>query len=174
MFLGFSRYKALLRRLLITTLLVLITSYSTLCLANDKRLTVSGSSTVAPLILEISKRFERLHPGVRINVQTGGSSRGINDTRTGLAGVGMVSRALKPTEDDLTAYVIATDKIGIIVHRSNPVSTLSHQEILDIYTGATTNWRQLGGENRPITVVNKAEGRSTLELFLEHFDRGTA
>ena len=170
MFLGSDQYKRLFRHFLIAPLLMLLTGYSTLSLASDNRLTVTGSSTVAPMILEISKRFERLHPGVRIDVQTGGSSRGINDTRTGIADLGMVSRALKSTEADLTAYLIATDTIGIIVHRSNPISTLSHQQIRAIYTGATTNWRQLGGDNRPITVVNKAEGRSTLELFLANFE----
>ncbi len=132
-------------------------------------LMVTGSSTVAPLAAEIGKRYESLHPDVRVDVQTGGSSRGVNDARAGLADIGMVSRALKSSERDLLSFTIALDGIGIIVHRDNPVSALSKEQIIDIYTGKLGNWREAGGTDAPITVVNKAEGRSTLELFLHYF-----
>ena len=135
----------------------------------ESKLALTGSSTVAPLALEIAKRYEQQHPGVRIDVQTGGSSRGINDARTGLADIGMVSRALKPSERDLTPYLIAMDGIGIIVHGSNPITRLSDGQVIAIYTGLVSNWNTVGGPDLPITVVNKAEGRSTLELFLHHF-----
>ena len=137
--------------------------------AADTRLVLTGSSTVAPLALEIGKRFERENPGVRVDVQSGGSSRGINDARSGLADIGLASRALKPEEGDLHADTIAMDGIGLIVHADNPVKALSDEQIRAIYTGAVTNWKAVGGADRRITVVNKAEGRSTLELFLHHF-----
>ncbi|HYE37353.1 phosphate ABC transporter substrate-binding protein [Methylocaldum sp.] len=134
-----------------------------------KKLVLTGSSTVAPLAGEIGKRFEALHPGVRVDVQSGGSSRGINDARSGTADIGLVSRALKPEEQDLRSFTIALDGIGLIVHQANPVKELSPKQIVDIYTGKITHWKQVGGADAPITVVNKAEGRSTLELFLHHF-----
>ncbi len=137
--------------------------------AKDNRLTLSGSSTVAPLALEIAKRYELNHPGVRINVQTGGSSRGISDTRRRLSDIGMVSRKLKSDEQDLTAFLIALDGIGVITHKSNQVPEVSDEEIIDIYQGNVHKWDVLGGADLPITVVNKAEGRSTLELFLRYF-----
>ena len=137
--------------------------------AADEKLVLTGSSTVAPLVLEIAKRYEERHPGVRIDVQTGGSSRGINDARSGLADIGMVSRALKAGETDLHAFEIARDGIGIIVHRSNSAIALSDEQIIDIYTGKKRDWREVSKGAGPITVVNKAEGRSTLELFLHHF-----
>lgn len=135
----------------------------------DDKLTLTGSSTVAPLILEIGKRFEKLNPGVRVDVQSGGSSRGISDARSGLADIGMVSRALKPEEKDLTPSLIARDGITVILHKSNPVRTLTREQIVAIYTGKVDNWRAVGGRDLKITVVNKAEGRSTLELFTQHF-----
>ena len=137
--------------------------------AADTRLVVTGSSTVAPLALEIGKRFEHDNPGVRVDVQSGGSSRGINDARSGLADIGLASRALKPEEADLHAETIAIDGIGLIVHADNPVKALSDTQVRAIYTGAVTNWKAVGGPDRRITVVNKAEGRSTLALFLHHF-----
>ena len=136
--------------------------------AASQRLILTGSSTVAPLVGEIARQYESIHPGVRIDVQTGGSSRGINDVRNSVADIGMVSRSLKSTENDLQAFTIALDGISMIVHTNNPITTLSKQQIADIYTGKITNWKTVGGPDARITVVNKAEGRSTLELFLHY------
>lgn len=133
------------------------------------KLVVTGSSTVAPLVGELAKAFEAQHPDVRIDVQTGGSSRGLADARQGLADIGMVSRALKTEESDLYGVAIARDGISVILHDENPVQNLSIAQIKDIYTGRITDWSDVGGPSAPITVVNKADGRSTLELFLKFF-----
>jgi phosphate transport system substrate-binding protein len=133
------------------------------------RLVVTGSSTIAPLAAELARAFESAHAGVHIDVQSGGSSRGIADARQGLADIGLVSRALKDSERDLSAFPIARDGIAMILHADNPVTTLTRAQIIGIYTGSIGNWRELGGREAPITVVNKAEGRSTLELFLQYF-----
>lgn len=132
-------------------------------------LQITGSSTIAPLISEIGKRFERRHPGVRVEVQMGGSSRGAADARRGLADIGMVSRALNEEEADLHAFAIAADGVCVIVHADNPVASLSDRQIAAIYRGEIDNWKQVGGSDHAITVVNKAEGRSTLEIFAEYF-----
>jgi phosphate transport system substrate-binding protein len=134
-----------------------------------EQLVITGASTIAPLAAEIAKRFERLHPGTRVDVQSGGSSRGIADVRRGLADIGMVSRELKADELDLRATTIARDGVCIIVHRDNPVAELSDEQIRSIYLGQIENWKDVGGVDAKIIVVNKAEGRSTLELFLSHF-----
>ena len=135
-----------------------------------KKITLTGSSTVAPLASEIAKKFEAENLGVRIDVQTGGSARGFADTAQGLADIGMVSRALKDSESEkFQSFAIAKDGIGIILASSNSIKSLSDQQIVDIYTGKITNWQQVGGEDTSITIVNKAEGRSTLELFLKYF-----
>ncbi len=133
------------------------------------KLVLTGSSTVAPLAAEIAKRFELLHPNVRIDVQTGGSSRGVNDVKAQLSDIGMASRSLKPNEAELLNFTIALDGISIIVNKANPVTSLDKQQIIDIYTGKVVNWQAVGGNDAPITVVNKAEGHSTLELFLHYF-----
>lgn len=138
--------------------------------AASNRLVITGSSTVAPLMSEIAARFEDAHPEVRIDVQTGGSSRGMTDVRKQLADIGMVSRALKSNEKDLIPHLIARDGICLITHGSNPVNELTNQQIIAIYTGKITNWSEVGGSDANIVVVHKAEGRSTLELFLKHFE----
>lgn len=137
--------------------------------ASGNKIVVTGASTIAPLALELGKRFEKMHPGVRIDVQSGGTSRGINDVRTGFSQIGMASRPLNNSENDLHSHVIAYDGVSIILHRDNPIKSLSNDQIRDIYTGKIANWSEVGGRDARITVVNKAEGRSTLELFLQYF-----
>lgn len=137
--------------------------------AADNKLVLTGSSTVAPLAAEIGKRFEARNPDIRVDVQSGGSSRGVADARSGLADLGMVSRAPNAEETDLQFFPIARDGVGVIVHRSNPVDALTDEQIVEIYTGKITDWSGVGGKAGRITVVTKAEGRSTLELFLHYF-----
>ena len=152
--------------------IVLCTIWSldaSLAQADGHKLVITGSSTMAPLVAEIGKRFETRHPGIRIDIQTGGTSRGIADVINSIADIGMASRALKSQEQHLHGSVIARDGITIILHQSNPVQELTDGQIRAIYTGGITHWNQVGGPDAPITVVNKAEGRSTLELFLDYF-----
>ena len=137
--------------------------------ALEGKLVLTGSSTVAPLAAEIARRFEEHHPKTRIDVQTGGSSRGIADARSGVADIGMASRALKAEESDLHAITLAQDGICLVVHRDNPVTALDDQQVVAIYTGSIQDWAAVGGVPGPITVVNKAAGRATLEVFLDHF-----
>lgn len=134
------------------------------------KLVITGSSTMAPLIAEIGKRFESLHPKVRVDVQTGGSSRGITDAKQGLADIGMSSRLLKDEEKaDLVTYILARDGVCFLVHKSNPIEALTDQQIVDIFTGKITNWKHVGGRDAAVTVINRADGRSELELFSHHF-----
>jgi phosphate transport system substrate-binding protein len=137
--------------------------------AQPKKVVLTGSSSVAPLMGEMAKRYEAQHPGSRVDVQSGGSSRGIADARQGAADIGMVSRGLKSEESDLQSFTIAKDGISVILHKNNPVANLSDDQIVQIYTKKINNWRLVGGGDAPITVVNKAEGRSTLELFAKYF-----
>ena len=84
------------------------------------KLVMTGSSTCAPLVAELAQAFEALHPGVRIDVQTGGSSRGIRDASSGLAEIGMSSRNLKSEEEELVQGVtFAQDGVAFLVHAGN-------------------------------------------------------
>lgn len=143
--------------------------------SGTQRVVITGSSTIAPLIEEIAKRFEQEHPEFRIDVQTGGSSRGISDAQNGLADIGMASRELKASEKaKLVTHCVAVDGIGIIVHQNNPVTRLTSDDIKKIYLGQVQNWAELGGSNESIAVINKASGRGTLEVFLNHFQLNEA
>lgn len=136
----------------------------------SQTLVITGSSTVAPLVNEIGKQFEQDNPDTRVDVQTGGSSRGIADARSGTADIGMVSRALTANESDLNGFPVALDGIAMIVHESNPIQELTPEQIQKVYRKQIQNWSDVGGNKGAITVVNKAEGRSTLEVFEAFFE----
>ena len=153
-----------------TTLVVIVTSF--LILFQDKnpniqKISIAGSSTVAPLLSEIARLYEREHPDVRIEIQTGGSSRGITDTRESRIHIGMVSRSPYSNETDIKWYPIAKDGIGIITHAKNTLKSINKSQLTDIYLGTIKSWKQLSGQSDgEIIVVHKAEGRSTQEVFL--------
>jgi phosphate transport system substrate-binding protein len=133
--------------------------------ANADDIRVTGSSTIAPLVLEIARSFEAKYPGTRVFVETGGSGKGILDVRRGLADVAMISRAPLPDEIDLVAHTIARDGIALIVSADNPVSALTKEQIRTIFAGEFRNWSVFGGEDRGIVVVAKGEGRATSEVL---------
>lgn len=133
------------------------------------RLLLTGSSTMAPLMSDVAKRFEALHPDIKIEVQAGGSGRGISDALAGKADIGMVSRALTEKERDLKSFAIARDGISMVIHRDNPIKALSNQQVVDIYTGKIKNWNLIGGKDAPITVLSAGPKYSSTELFTHHF-----
>jgi phosphate transport system substrate-binding protein len=136
---------------------------------NLRNLVLTGSSTMVPLLRDIGKRFESSHPGVRVDVQASASTRGVSDARQGLADIGMVARSLKPDEAMLQATPIALDAVCIIVNRTNPVETLTDDQIVRMYTRGHSNWKEVGGPDLPIVLVHMTDGRALLDLFLDHF-----
>ena len=135
------------------------------------KLEITGSSTVAPLAQQIAERFEKLHPGTRIDVQTGGSSRGIISTQKGAADIGMSSRNLKPDELELLeTTVIAWDGVAFLVHQDNDIDQLSVEQLRDIYTGKVQSWSEVGGSKQQIVVSNRSNGRSELDLVCDYLN----
>jgi phosphate transport system substrate-binding protein len=133
------------------------------------KLLITGSSTMQPLMAEVAQRFQSLHPGVQIEVQAGGSGRGVSDARNGKADFGMASRALTDKESDLFGFPVGRDGIGILVHTQNPVKALTRDQVSGLYTGRVANWKELGGHDAAVFAVGAAPGHSSHELFLEHF-----
>lgn len=137
--------------------------------AQAEKLTLTGSSTLAPVMTELAKRFMAANPGVNITVETGGSSRGAADALSGKADIGMVSRALHPGEKNLFVFTIARDGIALVVHGSNPVKSLSRAQVIDILSGKTANWKAVGGNDAPIHVGSRKPGHSSIEIVTHYF-----
>jgi phosphate transport system substrate-binding protein len=149
---------------------VLGTGYFLLPKEGPERFLLTGSSTVAPILQLVAEDLQATDPGLRIDVEMGGSSRGIQDVRAGQCDVGMASRDLNSEErEGIVARRIAYDGVAMIVHRDNPLSELAREQVIDVYRGTHRDWKELGAGAGEIFVVNKAEGRATLTVFLEHF-----
>jgi len=140
----------------------------------ERRLRITGSSTVAPLAGELAEKMEAQRESLRINVQAGGSARGLADVRKGLTDIGMVSRALRESESDVTGHLIARDGIAMIVHTANPRDAIETREVAALYTGEVGQWSALDGPDRPVTLIHKADGRATQQVFLRYFELDNA
>jgi len=137
--------------------------------SNEARpLVLTGSSTIYPLMLEIGRRFERLNPGVNIEVTSGGSGKGIADLRGGISDIAMVSRQLADNERDLFAFALCRDGAAIVVHRGNPLKGLSSRQLADVLTGKITDWKQLGVRPGPLKLAWRKEGQAIPELVMTH------
>ena len=124
---------------------------------------------MAPLMKAIGQRFRKLHPSVEIEIETGGSGKGIQDARHGRCDIGMSSRGLRSDERDLTGFALARDGVCLIVHASNPITSLSKLQVADVFTGKVSNWMEVGGRNEPIHALNRFPSRSEVELFCQFF-----
>lgn len=135
---------------------------------DSKLVTVSGSTSVGPLMEVLGERYEDGKDYVSVEIQQIGSSAGIKNAISGVSQIGMSSRDLKEDEAKEVSYTaIAYDGIVLIVNKENTIRDLSIDEIRGIYTGEITNWSSLGGEDRPIIVVSREEGSGTRDSFQE-------
>ncbi|NLT94129.1 MAG: phosphate ABC transporter substrate-binding protein [Clostridia bacterium] len=134
-------------------------------------LKLAGSTSVQPLAEELAMRFMELNREVKIDVTGGGSGAGVESTINGAADIGMTSRELKESEKEnnpgLKTVVIAQDGIAVIVNKNNIVDDLTLEQVKDIFSGKITNWKDLGGKDTAITVVNREEGSGTRGAFEE-------
>lgn len=132
------------------------------------RLAITGSATLTPLITEVAARFEKLHPAVKIEVQGGGSAKGIAALRAGEADLAMVSRPLGASERDFYAFPIMRDGVAIVVNRGNPVNTITTEQLKEVLQGRITNWKALGGAAAPLTVVWRGKGSGSTEIIVDY------
>ena len=134
-----------------------------------------GSDTIVNLALAWAEYYQGEHEDVRISVTGGGSGTGIAALMNGTVDIANASRQIKPEEIetaqsngvDPIEFVIARDAIAVIVNPENPVKELTLQQISDIYSGKITNWKEVGGDDRPIVRLSRETNSGTHVYFLE-------
>lgn len=107
------------------------------------KIVVAGSSSVTPVMEKLKEAYEKANGGkITVEVQQSDSTTGITSASDGLCDIGMASRDLKDEEKSsgLTATVIATDGIAVIVNKENPTDGLTSDQVKSIYVGDTTDW----------------------------------
>ncbi len=147
-------------------------------------ISVKGSDTMVNLSQKWAEVYMQKNPEVSIQVTGGGSGTGIAALLNGTTNIANASRELKESEFDKAsekgitpkAYEVALDGIAVIVHPDNPVTTLTVQQLSDIFTGKVKNWKEVGGNDSPITLYGRENSSGTYEFFREHVlgkdDRG--
>lgn len=131
-------------------------------------LNITGSTSVAPFIEHLAELYQHEHEGSTINVQSLGSTAGIQAALDGVADIGMSSRTLTSQETtQLDQLIVAQDALAIIVHPLNPVSNLDQNQIQAVFKGEITNWAELGGSDSPIVLVIREAGSGTFGAFEE-------
>ncbi len=131
------------------------------------KVTVSGSTSVGPVMEILAEKFQEKNKGVSIEIQQVGTSAGIKNAIEGTSEIGMASRDLKDEEKSsgLKETKIALDGIALITHKNNKIKDLTTAQIKDIYTGKITNWKEVGGKDAPIVVVSREDGSGTRDGF---------
>lgn len=132
-------------------------------------LIIDGSTTVFPIAQAAADAYMNQHSNVDIQVSGTGSSNGVTAVGSGSADIGMASRELKSSEEELypnlEQYVVAKDGIALIVHTSNTVSQMTIDQVKGIYNGTYTNWNQVGGSDGEIVVIGRDSASGTREFF---------
>jgi phosphate transport system substrate-binding protein len=130
-------------------------------------ITLAGSTSVEPFAERLAELYMQKHPGIKVSVQGGGSSAGIRAIQNKICEIGMSSRELKPEEKGLNEIPIAHDAIALIGNVRNRLPGITLKQARDVFAGRIRNWRQLGGEDMPITVITREEGSGTRASFEE-------
>jgi phosphate transport system substrate-binding protein len=148
-------------------------------MSGTKTIENEGSDTLVNVALAWAEQYMQEHPKVRISVTGGGSGTGIASLINGTADIANASREMKSEEvkaaqtNGITPveFVVARDAIAVVVNPSNPVRALNLQQISDIYTGKITNWREVGGDDRPIVLLSRESNSGTYVYVLENVIR---
>ncbi|MGM9539451.1 substrate-binding domain-containing protein, partial [Anaerovibrio sp.] len=107
-------------------------------------LRIIGSTSVAPLMSELAVAYEQINSHAIVKVVASDTADGLTRTMRGECSFGMASRELKDYEKELLNYrLIANDDIVVIVNKSNPLNSITLEQLREIYTGSATSWQDL-------------------------------
>ncbi len=143
------------------------------CKGDIKKVTIAGSTTVLPIAQATAEAFMQRNDNADVSVRGGGSSVGIASVIEGTVDIGDASRLAKGKEIqkakaegvDLVKHIVAFDGIAVIVDKSNEIGQISMEDLRDIYSGKIINWKELGGMDKEIVVINRDASSGTFETF---------
>jgi phosphate transport system substrate-binding protein len=131
---------------------------------------VSGGTAHIPVMKEAAERIMNFNPNIRISIAAGGSGVGIKQVGEGLVDIGNTGRT--PTSEEVGKYGLkmfqwAIDGVGVIVHKTNSIKNLKKADLIKVFSGEITNWKALGGPDKPISIYTRDEASGTREVFWE-------
>lgn len=150
-------------------LLFLILFFVVGCANNNSKITIVGSSAMQLLAEQAGNDYRLSHPNSNIVVQGGGSGTGLSQVQAGAVQIG-TSDVYAETQNGINAkklqdHLIAVVGIVPIVNKDVGIKNLTKAQLRDIFTGKVTNWKEVGGKNEAITVINRSKGSGTRKSF---------
>ena len=134
---------------------------------------LAGSTTLFPLLQRVAEIYMQRYPMTFITVAGRGSTDGVSSLLAGLADAAGISRPLSPKEKALarnkginfSSTPVALDAVVMAVNPRNPVANLSLEQLAQVYNGRISNWKELGGEDLPITVLARESNSGTFKFM---------
>jgi phosphate transport system substrate-binding protein len=143
---------------------------------SQQSITIKGSDTMLILNQRWAEAYGRVNSRVSVSVTGGGSSIGINALINGVTDICASSRPMRKSEVDrarsrgvvVNEIPVALDGLAVCVNESNPVESLTMDQLRRIYIGQITNWRQVGGPDLPIVVFSRDSNSGTYGFFQQN------
>ena len=154
------------------TLVLGATALATPAFAKEE-IVINGSTTVLPVMQKAAESYMSINNDVDLVISGGGSGNGIKALTDGLTNIAMSSRDMKDNERELAQkkgvdpvrIAVAVDALLPVVHSSNPVKSLTIEQLRGIYGGEITNWKQVGGPDKTIAVISRDTSSGTYESW---------
>ncbi|MCD9025904.1 phosphate ABC transporter substrate-binding protein [Cohnella silvisoli] len=135
------------------------------------KIVINGSSALLPLTLQAANEFKKLNPKVKISASAAGSVTGPQSVRKGIADIGAVDWDASTDVpgfkkfDGQVANKVAVIPFAAVVNKNVKSDSLTTKQLQDIFSGKVTNWKDVGGADADIIVVNRAFGSGTRVNF---------